>query len=44
MFESFPSRIRAALGACLLALPLIAPAQTRAAACLEIVSPSVDFG
>jgi hypothetical protein len=44
MFESFPSRIRAGLGACLLALPLITPATTHAATCLEIVSPSVDFG
>lgn len=44
MSASLSGRIRAALGACLLALPLMAPAQTRAAACLEIASPSVDFG
>ena len=43
MVESFPSRIRATLGACLFALPLIASARSHAS-CLEIQSPSVDFG
>jgi hypothetical protein len=43
MLKSFPSRIRASLGACLFALPLIIPARPHAA-CLEIQSPSVDFG
>jgi hypothetical protein len=43
MTRSFPSRIRAGFGACLLALPLMASARTHAA-CLEILSPSVNFG
>jgi hypothetical protein len=43
MLESIPSRIRAALGACLIALPLMASGRTHAA-CLEVQSPSVDFG
>lgn len=43
MVKSFPGRIRSGLAACLLALPLMASAQTQAA-CLEIPSPSVDFG
>jgi hypothetical protein len=42
MFKSFPSRIRAGLAAGLLALPLTVSAQSHA--CLEIASPSVDFG
>jgi len=43
MVKPFPGRIRSGLAACLLAIPLMASAQSHAA-CLEIPSASVDFG
>jgi hypothetical protein len=43
MIKSFTNRIRAGLGACLFALPLMATARTHAS-CLELASRSVDFG
>src|SRR6476646_10586675 len=43
MVNPFPDRIRSGLAAWLLAIPLLASAQSHAA-CLEIPSASVDFG